>query len=405
MILYTTTVLLLLLALFTSVTTTAADTLTDDIIEWVRSKGGYFSDKLEIRHRNKKYPIHDDDDEKEDTSPILGVFAKHDIPNKERLLQIPHECYIQVREEDAKDMDVDDFQQSLRAYHENLCQLALKLKAEMNNASLLDAASSAQSNHHYYAPYIAYLKTQTPGRLPAMWSPVGKDLLRRVLPPHSDGVDWLDLYYKDHCDIITEEDDDDAHIMALTVQRAYDVALIPLWDMVNHDNGKINTENDSMYANGGIQVRASREIHAGEEIYATYDKCVDCMDIDDYWGTPEILRDFGFVEDYPRRWVFVDQEIWFEIWKDEDTGELEVIWDDDDDPGHEDAYGAPGKEGIEFLQKELVRLEDISLDSCPDSVPKNECDIILQYHSSAKTAMAAAIEAAKARARDNGDEL
>ena len=30
----------------------------------------------------------------------------------------------------------------------------------------------------------------------------------------------------------------------------------------------------------------------------------DCLEIDDVWGTPEILKDFGFVENHPHRWIF-----------------------------------------------------------------------------------------------------
>ena len=83
--------------------------------------------------------------------------------------------------------------------------------------------------------------------------------------------------------------------------------------MVNHDNGQINTENTPISSESGIKVWASKPIKAGEEIFASYDRCLDCQDVANYWGTPEILRDFGFVERYPRRFVAYDEGIWFEV--------------------------------------------------------------------------------------------
>jgi hypothetical protein len=144
-----------------------------------------------------------------------------------------------------------------------------------------------------------------------------------------------------------------------------------------------------MYDKEGFKVRAARDIKAGEEIFATYDKCVDCYGIDAYWGTPEILKDFGFVEGYPHRWVFYDEGIWFEIYEDED-GELEAIFDDDT----ADSYGIPNKEQIQFLQKEINRLNDVGKIVLNDQgdVPDREWQTIKNLHTAAVTDISAAIE-------------
>lgn len=368
--------MLKLVALVLLATMARADRLADGIVEWVRSNDGFFSDKLEIRRM-----------EPSDASSPFGVFAKERIDAKERLMDVPRGCYIEVWDE-AKDMNIDGMEESLNAYHENLCMLSHKLRKEME-----------LGKDSEFAPYIAYLETQKSGQLPAMWSKAGKDLLRKVLVPGSDGVDWMDRYYKKTGCI--GDDPFEEHIMEMILQRCYDTALIPIWDMVNHDNGRINTENDSQYAEGGIKVRASKSIEADEEIYATYDKCVDCFDIADYWGTPEILRDFGFVERYPQRWVFLDREIWFEIW--EKPGELEIVWDIGE-PG-DDVYGMPNEEGIRFLREELQRLQKVGKDDLMEQgvVPKNEWDVILQFHEAAETAMSMAIGSALTGRKD--DEL
>merc|ERR1712008_317650 len=144
-----------------------------------------------------------------------------------------------------------------------------------------------------YAPYIAYLKTQKPGQLPTNWSKDGKDLLRKVAIPGSSMVDWIDWNFKGSCiDTENEKTDNNGisfeeHMVEMTIQRCFDTALIPIWDMVNHDNGRTNTENDSMYNADGLKVRAARNLDKGEEILASYDKCLDCNDVESVWGTPE----------------------------------------------------------------------------------------------------------------------
>mmetsp|Transcript_975 Transcript_975/g.1613 ORF Transcript_975/g.1613 Transcript_975/m.1613 type:complete len:377 (+) Transcript_975:25-1155(+) len=359
---------LVALALLTTVV--HADNHSDAIIQWVRSKGGFFSEKLEIRRMDQT-----------DAASPLGVFAKEDLNTKERLMEIPPSCYISLWD-DAK--AVDNTEEANWQY-ENLCLLAHKLMEEMK-----------LGKDSEFAPYIDYLETQKPGQLPAMWSKAGKDLLRKVLTPGSDIVDWIDVRFKRN-GCIRPDNPFEEHAVELIVQRGFDSTLIPLWDMVNHDNGRINTDNNPMYSDGGLKVWASKKIQAGEEIYATYDKCVDCRDIADEWGTPEILRDFGFVERYPQRWIFgkedTDLDVWFELYEKEGSNgasELEVI-------------GYPGEDGVDideagvyFLQAELKRLDEVAMEVLKEegSVPENEWDAIFQFHQAATTAMTMAIEAA-----------
>lgn len=337
---------------------TSAITIQKELIAWVRSKGGIFSDKLSIRRVDP-----------EDPKSYMGIFVEEAIGAKESLFLVPRNCYIDVFDT-ASEMDPED-ENVEAAYVGNLCQLSKKLATEMD----LREKSG-------YAPYIAYLKTQQPGQLPVNWSKEGKDLLRKVAFPGSPMVDWIDRNFmgeKNNCfgkpkksnskDISFEE-----HIIEMTVQRCYDTALIPIWDMVNHDNGKINTENDSMHEPIGLKVRAARDLEKGEEIFATYDKCLDCKGVEEYWGTPEILKDFGFVENYPHRWVFTDQNIWFQIYKDY---EFDAYF------GDTNQSTTPSKEQLDFLEKELDRLEllieDVVL-AGKGNVPEREWRTVQKYH-------------------------
>jgi len=368
-----------------------ADELADGIVGWVVSKGGYFSSKLEIRGMAPNDPA----------SP-LGVFAKQDIDAHEKLLFVPRSLYIAL----SNPLPIDNSDDAWY-YYTNYCELSKKLKTEMEKGDTSD-----------YAPYIRYLNKQKPGQLPAAWSQAGKDLLRKVLPPNHDGVDWINQRFRNIC--IGDDDPLEEHAVALTVQRGFDNALIPIWDMVNHKNGHVNVENDSIWHKDGFHLRSKRAIKAGEELFATYDKCLDCGNIWWYWGTPEILRDFGFVEDYTQRWVFYEEGIWFEMEHDKD-GELAIIWDMDqefedeppqiydlDDDDEAEPYGVADKAGMAFLKSEVERLQGLEaeLKEHTAGVPKHEMETILQYHRAASLAMAMAFESATNNSNDeNSQEL
>lgn len=318
------------------------------IISWIRLKGGSFSEKLEIRRVDPADP-----------TSYWGMFAKENIAAKEDLFNVPTDCYIHIFDI-AEDMNVEE---DVEAYRNNACKLAHKLKEEMKLGEKSE-----------FAPYIEYLKTQRPGQLPANWSKEGKDVLRKVAEPDNEMVDWIDMDFKEKNCI--GNDPFEEHMIEMTIQRSYDTALIPIWDMVNHDNGRTNTENDTMYHKDGIKVRASRNLKAGEEILTTYDSCVDCFDDYKWEGTFEILKDFGFVESYPHRWIFENPETWFQIEEDDD-GELIVDFGKKEVSLREDQ--------ILFLQEELDRLQELYdfVMQSQKTVPAKEWRIILQYHDAA----------------------
>lgn len=335
----------------------------DDMIQWVRAEGGIVNEKVEIRRM-------DPDDE---SSPF-GIFAKENIQELETIMNIPRHCYLMI--DDPEDMDIDYGWED--AYHSNLCKLSHRLMEEMK----LGEKSK-------YAPYISYLKTQKAGQLPANWSENGKHVLKQLFPEGSQVVDWIDQNFKrKNC---IGDDPFEAHMVEMTVQRCFDTALIPVWDMVNHDNGRgLNTANDSLHDEKGIKVWASKDIASGEQIYATYDKCLDCFDVELYWGTGDILKDFGFVEGYPHRYVYVDEEIWFEVDKDEKE-EFVLRWD------RSGEYDTITREGVEFLEEELERIEDVGrrvLDD-QDGIPDHEWRTIQTYYNVLIADLNFAIEAAK----------
>mmetsp|Transcript_21014 Transcript_21014/g.60230 ORF Transcript_21014/g.60230 Transcript_21014/m.60230 type:complete len:391 (-) Transcript_21014:751-1923(-) len=369
---------------------TELEDLAGGVIDWIRSKpGGDVNEKVEVRRL----------DPADETSP-LGVFAKADLEAKEMIMQVPRECYIEVFH-NAKEIELEGMEDSMQALYDNLCLLAEKTSKEMR-----------RGEESEFAPYVKYLNQQNRNQIPAVWSKEGKDMLRDLLPEDSDGVDWIsDNFQK--CSGVNLDDPFEEHVIALTKQRSFDSAMIPLYDFVNHDNGQINTENTSFSSKSGIEVRASKPIKAGEEIFASYDRCLDCSDVSYYWGTPEILRDFGFVERYPRRFVESDEDIWFEIWEGP-GGEKEVRWDDygltDEEKIYYRSYGylnGSPDEGIEYMKEELQRINALrpnKISDCPANMPTNECMTILQYKEAVTEGFTLAIDSAESKLSDK-DEL
>jgi hypothetical protein len=409
-------------------TTTSTKTTTSSfnhgpaILDWVRSKeGGFVSDKLEIRRQ----------DPTDDSTPF-GVFTTRDIEPEERLMDIPRECYISLPMDDILTahelMDNPDVTEDakLAYYYQNLCKLTHHFLHELE----LFQTHPEQS---MYAPYMAYLlDTQRMGQVPATYSQAGKNLLRQILGPIPEGeapnkfndkyqlppsqlVDWIDeLFIQTGCieagNVLQE------HAVALSAQRGYDSEFIPLWDMVNHDNGKLNTANSPIHSDEGIfKVWATQPIAAGEEIYATYNFCTDCLDMGYEWGTSGIYRDFGFVERPPQVWNLADQ-IYFEVIEEvkvEEDGDdvehlvvranFEIYWESYD---LHNEY--PDEEGVVYLQAQLARLEALedlirSQDERYGEVPEHEMNMIRQFYHATRNAITLALEAISENEKDEDE--
>jgi hypothetical protein len=62
----------------------------------------------------------------------------------------------------------------------------------------------------------------------------------------------------------------------------------------------------SAHTGEAITAYAYRDIKAGEQLYMSYNECddTDCEGIFYNYGTQEILTDYGFVDDFPQRWIW-----------------------------------------------------------------------------------------------------
>lgn len=414
-----------------------------ELTNWLKDNKGYFNPKLELRRQ-----VFGDADPDAET-PFYGMFAIEDIPKGEVMLEIPEKLLVSPTEvplqigdrisvwfeeheewfggeiiglvgsggNGAMDVQFDDgdqetvFENSRWEREEDLdCTTVRRLAKEVSLGKESD-----------FKPYIQYLQSQPRGQLPATWSEAGKDLLREllgplrkdesvndfvseephtILPPELGTRNSYAQDFHDRCasrlptELSDEEFEDYLNWYSLLNQRGWDELMIPVFDMMSHGNGKLlNTDHGSVRDGETIQVFARRDIAKGEEIYTTYNFCANCENRFMGYGTPELLRDYGFVEGFPQRWFFHEQRLAFELDVEED-GKYVVSW----------LRKMPPKESFVFMKEQLVRLRELSNTVLSDlaainavyeaPVPQHEWDTILGYQKALVVAMTEALKSA-----------
>ena len=193
------------------------------------------------------------------------------------------------------------------------------------------------------------------------------------------------------------------------VSRDEDTMLVPFYDMLNHSNDPqlLNTNSKKPEEEGQpFLLRATRDIGPGEQIFNTYNRCHQCWPNEDeyehcdfysHYGTTEVFDIFGFVEDFPQYWK-LNMNI---------GSEEEPIWDDYEfcleKPDNNGPFALsnlegswPGKEQIEYLGKELVRLVELKDTLMGDeelkaSMPEYEWDTAWRYHQALMTSISSAL--------------
>eukprot|EP00588_Corethron_pennatum_P010730 CAMPEP_0194280678 /NCGR_PEP_ID=MMETSP0169-20130528/18302_1 /TAXON_ID=218684 /ORGANISM="Corethron pennatum, Strain L29A3" /LENGTH=371 /DNA_ID=CAMNT_0039025485 /DNA_START=21 /DNA_END=1136 /DNA_ORIENTATION=+ len=340
--------LLLLLASFLVPSPTRGDDVNhvESIIEWVRGKGGFFNPNIEIRRVDRSDP-----------TSRYGMFANGNLEHKERLFHIPRECLVT---ESSGDDDAFDEEEEEEDFPLN-CRTARNLIEEMRESD-----ASART------PFVNYLLAEPWSHLPSSWSVGGKKTLGNMLkkytktplPPQNFDM-WTNYYWRQQCKGSTDPFEENAAL--IVVQRSWDDVLIPVYDMLSHRNGKyLNTEDANVHhSTKPIKVRASRAIEAGEEIYTSYNMCKDCGNRHETYGTPQIFSDYGFVEQYPQRWILGPAV--FDI-KEAEGGGLEVDADE---------YT---QKNIEYMRGVQSGMKEAAEALKTVDIPKNEMASILLYN-------------------------
>lgn len=244
------------------------------LMKWLDGRGGtIFNNKQEVRRV-----------EPNDESTAIGVFATEQIAEGEVLFSMPWNTTNNAGHETEPDAD-----EAL------VCDMVHNLIHEMK-----------LGNQSEFSPYTEYLLNQKRGQLPSAWSKRGKELLWDVLGgknhlPPSQPFDWVTVDWHQGCR--GSSDPFEKNAAMLVVQRAEDNLMIPFYDLYNHRNGDYYNTHTNRVDGMTYYMTAKRDIAKGEQIYNSYNFCSSCGGRSGAYGTAEIFRDYGFVEQMPQRWM------------------------------------------------------------------------------------------------------
>lgn len=251
------------------------------IIEWIRSaEGGHVHPFQEYRE--------------------TGIVATQFITKGEILATIPW-SHILTTDESEEDPTMDpSFEGSID------CNMVKTISRE------LDLGKESR-----YAPIMMFLQdaSQRPpmNHLPSNWTLEGRRLMKIIaqdIPP-VEPIEWLVHDFYRFCKGKREN----ATAALLEVQWTHQsVGIVPLvTGMYRHRNGASVNADTTTYIGEKMEIVATRDIQAGENIYISQNLCRECEERHQGYGTAEILRDYGFIESMPQRWHYPDDSLEFEI--------------------------------------------------------------------------------------------
>eukprot|EP00533_Pseudo-nitzschia_delicatissima_P009700 CAMPEP_0116103254 /NCGR_PEP_ID=MMETSP0327-20121206/13784_1 /TAXON_ID=44447 /ORGANISM="Pseudo-nitzschia delicatissima, Strain B596" /LENGTH=1264 /DNA_ID=CAMNT_0003595347 /DNA_START=128 /DNA_END=3922 /DNA_ORIENTATION=- len=346
---------------------------------WLNTlEGGSFNTKQEVRAVN---------DVSDGSKPFYGIFAKEFIARGEVLAEIPWHVIITDKESDPS-LSENDFEGAVLK-----CGTARNLAKEMKRVETLGSYVEDASSTTKYGPYIQYLLDQPSGVLASTWSHGGISMFHDVLGGREQSIPplyaatWLtdDWYRECNGD---PNDELAAKAAMVVVSRADDDLLVPVYDMYNHRNGKYYNTKMEPTRGVGYKITARKNIQPGDQVYNSYNLCDTCGGRKDGYGTPEIFRDYGFIEEFPQRWNFEEQELMYDLYE-KKAGEIHVAWRPKKLTEEEDI-----KESKEFFMLELRRLMKLrkviwrlNFKDGKPSIKESEWNSIWEFHDATVNSM------------------
>lgn len=237
---------------------------------------------------------------------------------------------------------------------------------------MLDEHELGEGSEFY--PYLDYLFGEkdggtSGGLLPSSWSNEGQALLEYIIGSGEDDLLPRRFARKNVYELCNWAEEDTPPVTKdaydYFVSRSWKDKMVPVLDMINHRNGHwLNVESTTAQTGDDVMVYAIRDIEEGEQLYNTY---TECLDDDCSFGaikyeyvTQHLLRDYGFVEWYPRRWIL--GKYWAPYWEEHILGEkpkyTEPEEKNDDYDYDYDYYDEEGKLKEDHLVIEIDRDPD-----------------------------------------------
>ena len=270
----------------------SANDIFDEQVRWLRSKDGFFNDKIRFR------PV-------EGNKSVNGFFAVSSIQRNEKVMVIPAAAQILVNP------------------NQDYCDMVRNLANEyyLRNKSI-------------YEPYVNFLFESSPHQhLPSAWSDNAKDLIANIVGNELEPQFFGETSFAFECGSDGNEKDDEVLEAAWRIFMIYSWQdkLVPILGMMNHRNGKFHNVDQLQPSQSSkeISMIALRDIEEGEQLYISYNECssLECKEIRHTYTLPQMFADYGFVEEYPRRFNFDTSQnmLTFELDVDSD-GIFQLNW-------------------------------------------------------------------------------
>ena len=385
------------------------------LVKWLRTqKGGYFNDKIAYQ------PISEE-------NANIGLYAVKDLKKDEQLIVIPRQALLTA----TSDKDTES-------------QVYMKQDMCYTTWNLVRAYKKVQqketTNFEAYVRYIfgditaKTTATQSSNKrqqhLPSAWSPaaqalldtiLGHELGPRLLGTGNQPASMTDTDFMDSCRHLLEDNEDHEDMdfdwdntldesrrlfqdaWWTVISRSWNEVMIPVYDIVNHRNGDWHNMDQATSAHEGpegnssgpVVVVALRDVAAGEPLHISYNECLDsdCFGMEHSYVLPHILKDYGFVEQYPRRWRIDlndddngDEHVVFEIDQEKDDSEKLILrWlSSSPDPD------ALNLEQVIYIRGHLIRQRELKytvLEGVKDLESEHERETIVEFHEALITAL------------------
>ena len=246
------------------------------ILSWIDNvPGGYYNPKQEFRHADPNDP-----------TSLAGIFAKERIEQGELLCRVPWEYIVVGAKKEFENEQLE-------------CSMVHVLSRELQ---------LGQSSK--FAPYVEYLNTQPLHQLPSVWSTEAQNLLLQIMGqsweqndiyefeldddlvavsfPPVRMLSWMEEWY-DRCEG-NPNDTWGRRAALMAILRADDAIMIPAYDFYNHRNGQWHNADSEIEVGSHHETRARRTIEAGEQIFISYYRCLDCAGRAEGYGTSGTLK-------------------------------------------------------------------------------------------------------------------
>lgn len=374
----------------------------DPLLTWALQKGGYWNPKQYIGIQDADIGLN-------------GVLALDNIEEDELLVEIPWDAVItplsygpdatDEEQPNAKDPSLGGEKLHPGDARFFNCDTVQRLHDEL------------ESDQSQYAPYVSALRQTARDHydlLPAHWSKAGQTLLAQVLgtdqndsesvlpPLPPDDIFLSDFAWKPAC----EKVDKNATLLVMT--HGEEFGMVPITDRYNSRGGSHEGAYFSMAGDTdnpvALEIRASRDLEKGEPITTAYYD-------DSPMGVPELLRDYGYIEPFPQKYIFHSQNLAFVLSEvdDEEEGDdgderLEVHWLETIPGVRGKRYMHPKKgttpprqlyKALSYLHRHYDRLMAIcpSLSNISETTAasKHELDMTLRYCNTMLTALEVAL--------------